>query len=815
MKTKIIRKILAFAIAVSTVASMPGLVSAMPKKSTTKQNEDEKQRCIETVERALIECDADVPGNVYFKNSAFVDCVEFLSRRHRDVFKNFSQEEMTKILCFLHEFVKFDGYYKFKVMEIIQSLSDVRFSKEGIIKILDILHECRNDFNAFNINNIFQKSRDSYVGAENEIFKKTADVFLYLAEDPSKVSDVFYLIYAFMFHNVRFFDYCTTSQFEGIIDKFCLLIEKKETIYNDDLAIVKELANHPKLRTCSSKTIMKFKDVIINLINDKRFLNSKHIKPAVCIAELFKTGILSNLEKQQTEKIIDELLKYSQDHIKIPINIFERKSNNGRFDNNSKYCEKPGAYNVSTVYSKSVSYGGEDIVSEVFPYFGSNIYINNLKTDSHNAKKTATIIKNLVCCPAFDRSNLNLIGILGECVKTEEAREAVLAAIAHMAYRPDFSADIKMQMPKVVEILNMCSKDDDQQLAISSIIAELAQADLLKEILEDDVLKIINILSICAKSDDASKNVMFSLEKMLLSLNASPDVIEQMLDLLYRLSSKASDTRNIVSIVEYLTFSEAFKNLKPNAKPTLTLIRILKQCCGDNQTQAAAKIIEKLANSNCIEYGSEFTPLINDILAKCSNNEFAREHVANSIEKLLTNAHISTLSDKSKSSNVLSINNYLEISRTLKILNNCLTDCYGDVALKVLSSVNLIKTAYDNVQNTDEVWVIKSLIDLLSNCADNNIVKRDCVKFINGLVVNKCFSSYYLSSTVSLLEKCVEYAPAKEDVLVAVQNLVDKGYFNPNNAYLYRDKIFSLLFNCSEGDNKEIFDMIRKKLFPN
>ena len=818
MKIKIIRKFLAFVIAISTIAAMPGLAGAMPKKSNVsenKVNDDKKEACIATLETVLNEYD-DTTKICSSGNADFVNSVEFLSSYHKDIFENFSQEKMTKILCFLHELVKFDNYFQFQTIGIIQKLSDIRFSKEGIIKILDILHDCRNFFNDYRIEDIFKVSRNSYIGFEKEIFSKAADVFLYLAEDASHIDSVFNLINSLMEYNFQFLDYCTPSQISKIIDKFDIFIKKRETIKTCDLKFAQELAGHFKLKTCSSKSILKFKDIVINLINDKKFLNSKHIDPAVFIAEFVKAGILTNLEKQQTMKIVDELLKYSEDHVKIPINLFERKFNNSeRFNNNSHICEKPGAYGVCAVYSKSVSPSDkEDIVSQAFSYFGSHIYVNNLKTDINNARRTATIIKNLICCPTFDRSELAVIDILSECAKTNEAKDAVLAAIAHMIHSPSCSIDIKTQMTKIIQILNMCSKDNDRQLAVSSIVGELVQLDFFKESSKDELLKIFDILTMCAKNHEANKNVKFSLEKMLSDLDLSPDVVWQMLDLLFKCVTEDSDKENIVAIIEYLTFSGKLNSFKPNTMPTLVLIHILDGCCDDKKTQAVSKIIENLANSHIIEYSNDCITLINNILEKCSSNKFARKNVANSVEQLLNNRYTNTSSNKNSASKAFLPGNGDEIYRILKILDNCLIDCYGDVAIKVVSSANLIKKAYNNIQNSDDSRMIGHLIMLLNNCAYNNIAKKDCVKFINKLIIDECFSDDYLFMILGLLQKCSEYVPAKKDVLVAVQGLVDCGYVNPNNICAYKDKIFSLILNCSECDNKEIFDMIHQKLFP-
>ncbi len=820
MKIKIIRKFLAVAIAVSTVAAMPELAGAMPKKSNVSENQsNKKEKCVATLERMLNEYDDTIfLEAIHFSGNAdFVNSVEFLSCNHKDIFKNFSQEKMTKILCFLHELAECNSYFHCQIMGIIQNLSDIRFSREGIIEILDILHVCRDWFDEYKIEDIFQGSRGSYIGSEKEIFSKAADVFLYLAEGSSNISAVFNLINSLMCKNLPFLDYCTPSQISKIIDKFDIFIKQSETIQTFDLKFALELARRPKLKTCSSKSILEFKDIVINLINDKKFLTSKHIDPAVCIAEFVKTGILTNLEKQQTMKIVDELLKYSEDHIKIPINLFERKfNNNERFNNNSQICEKPGAYDVYAVYSKSVSPRAKgDIVSEVASYFGSHIYINNLKTDSNNARRTATIIKNLICCPTFDRSELEVIDILSECAKTNEAKDAVLAAIAHMVHNPSWSIDIKTQMTKIIQILNICLKDNDRKLAVSSIIGELAQLDFFKESSKDELLKITDILTMCAKNYTANKNVKFSLEKMLSDSSSSPSVAWQMLDLLFKCVTEDSDKENIIAIIEYLAFSEKLNNCKPNTMSTLVLVHILNECCDANKTQAVSKIIEKLANSHIIEYSNDCITLINDILEKCSSNKFARKNVANSVEQLLNNRYINSFSNKNSALKAFLPGNYSEIYRIFNILNNCLIDCYGDVALKVVSSANLIKKAYNNIQNSDDSLVIEDIIDLLYDCAYNNIAKKDCVKFINQLIIDECFSDNYLSSTLDLLQKCSEYAPAKKDVLVAVQGLVDCGYVNPNNISSHKDKIFSLIFNCSECDNKEIFDVIHKKLFPN
>lgn len=827
MKIKFIRKFLAFAIAISTVAATPGLAGAMPKKSsesenkTTKnENENEKEKCMAMLEKGLNEYDnAIFPEAIHFQEDTdFMDSVEFLSSHHQDVFKNFSQEKMTKILCLLHGIAGFDGYFHNQIMRIIQNLSDVRFSKEGIIKILDILHACRNYFDNNKIDDIFRKSRNSYIGSEKEVFSKTADVLLYLAEDSSNIRNVFDLINSLIWDNFRFLDYCTSSQISKLIDKLDIFIKESEAIQPCDLKFALELARHPKLKTCSSEYILKFKNIIINLLNDKKFLNSKYISPAVYIMGFVKTGILTNLEKQQTMPIVDQLLKYSEDHIEIPINLFERKFNsNERFNNNSQICEKPGAYGVCAVYSKSVPpRPKDDIISEVASYFGSHIYINNLKTDSNNAKRTATIMKNLICSPAFDRSELAVIDILSECAKTNEAKDAVLAAIAHMAHNPSFSVDIKTQMTKIIQILNICSKDKDRQLAVSSIIAELLQLDFFKESSKDELLQITSILTMCAKNYEANKNVKFSLEKMLLDSNSSSDVVWQMLDLLFKCGTEESDKGNIVAIIEHLAFSGKLENCKPNTMSTLVLVHILSKCCDDNKTQAVSKIIEKLANSHIIEYSNDCITLINDMLEKCSSNKFARKNVANSIEQLLNNSYINCSSYKNDTSKSFLPDNFAEIYRIFIILNNCLDECYGDVALKVVSSVNLIKKAYNNIKNSDDKWAIENLIRLLNNCTRNNITKKDCIKFINKLMIDECFSDSYLPITLDLLQKCVEYSPfMKEEVLVAVQNLVDFGYINSNNVFLYKDKVFSLILNCSECGNKEIFDMIHKKLFPN
>ena len=829
MKIKIIRKFLAFSIAISTVAAMPGLAGAMPKKSNVsenKVNENEKEKekekekeCMETLEKVLNEYDNIVFSEVthFSGDKDFVDSVEFLSSHHKDIFKNFSQEKMTKILCFLHMISKFDNYFHYQIVKIIQNLSDINFSKEGIIEILDILKVCRDYFDGYGIEDIFLNLRDSYFGPEKEIFSKAADVFLSLVEDPSNIRAVFDLINSLMCANFPFLDYCTPSQISKIIDLFDIFIKKCETIQTCDLQFALELARHPKLKTCSSKSILKFKDIIINLTNDKKFLNSKHINPAAFIAEFVKTGILTNLDKQQTMTIFDELLKFSEGNIEIPINMFGRKlNNNERFNNNSEIFEKPGAYGVYAVYSKSILPCAKgNIVSDVASYFGSHIYINNLKTDSDNARRTATIIKNLIWCPAFDRSELAVIDILSECVKTNKAKDAVLAAIAHMVHNPSFSVDMKTQMTKIIQILNICSKDDDRQLAVSSIIGELAEFDFFKESSEDELLKIIDSLTMCAKNCEANKNVKFSLEKMLLDSNSSPSVALQMLDLLFKCVTEDSDKESIVSIMEYLAFSEKLNNCKPNTMSTLVLVHILNECCDDNKTQAVSKIIEKLANSHIIEYSNDSITLINDILEKCSSNKFAKKNVVNSVEKLLNNSHINSSSHKNNTSNAFLPGNGAEIYRILKILNNCWIDCYGDVALKVVSSANLIKKAYNNVQNSDDSWIVKNLIKLLNNCAHNNIAKKDCVKFINKLIIDGCFSDNYLSITLGLLQKCVEYAPAKEDVLAAVQSLVDFGYINPNNISSHKDQICSLILNCSECGNKEILGMIHKKLFTN
>ena len=169
-------------------------------------------------------------------------------------------------------------------------------------------------------------------------------------------------------------------------------------------------------------------------------------------------------------------------------------------------------------------------------------------------------------CDVDDKSEIELVNILTECLDNGEARKYIAQAIETLITLRYFDyANINPQTKlktkqKIQNILKTCANSHDAKRVVASAIGKIADSNYIYDSTENDIDEMINLLSKCLNNNDALEKIsicVYNLAFILTTIYAS-DIYDQNNDVCYENEDmyennllKIDDDDEIISEISY------------------------------------------------------------------------------------------------------------------------------------------------------------------------------------------------------------------------------------------------------------------------
>ena len=821
MKIKIIRKILAFAIVVSTVATMPGVASAIPKKSDpsagkesktnakkSDQGEEEEEEEINTNEIKLNkQSQAEINEEEEEINTNEIK----LNKQLQDEINEEEEEKLksSKMIAELDEMlrnVSFDGWDKSKeplFLDYVNKLSGIYhkrfrgFFENRKADILGLLSRCDRKDNRVAEICCQLCDRARYLELNLNELDSIADIFLgYESQFDGRGDEYekFEVAHVQIWREVyqlfqKYEGYLFSDFYSGQIAlKFMQILHHLTKYigcnpYYDVLLEMDYLAQSSIFwELFSPQQISDTIDAMYKLLNSVNgeevsvvnYVNiivglAENCQSIGCVAEQ-----VSKLRDIAVKLICDE--KFSTSNIKNGcVKTILRLKETGILaglspQQNLKILYKL-AENIDRLpYALIVEFDEkcsmsivdkpwESTSKDIISYFGRNIDYNEFKCDEEHAKKTVFIINELISASETARKNPLVFDVLNRCVNVNQCSVYmwVLVTLSEMSWDKSMFYIVKLKMPQILDILKKCALTDAGQLPVTSIVASFINNGFIKGASNDEKKKLVEILNECFIEGTAHSNVMYSLKKLLFYPGNSYDVSCSIIKLLLKFSKTEDEKSQVLEHIKHFLSSLDPNELRVNWQP-------------GNLSEVLNFLLEHYDNSKMSPALYITGILVHAGLIGCDKtdmeliNKILIKYSQNKFWREFIVDFIGRLfqihynDGAFKSEGYSFIYDYSEIEKIMSILDKCSNDCDGDIIIKVMNVVRFMKSFYKNVKNDYKYLIIKNLILFMNKFTNSNVLRSQNVNFISELLRDGCFSKDYVFVTLDLLNKCSRYA---------------------------------------------------------